>query len=321
MNFTDIDKRFERFLVKNRHDEVVDAEHTYYHINCPDCPDSFLPESLYEEFLNFAMSHSTCTSSHPPSSSSSTDTSVSTSSTDTSVSTSSTDTAVSTSSTDSSASISTSSTLSTSSTSSELPLTANTWETIPDDSSSTLPPCEHEECYQAYKSFEKDSHGTITCTYLPFCKYLESSNDLSLPSSSCSTSSYYSCPPSACSTSTYYSYPPSACSTSSYYSCPSSSSSTSSYLSCPSSSSSSIVSYSDYVESDFCDSAPVYFPALANFQSSANHPDVLSKSAYSSFSSTFALTTHFILIALIVLEATMDEIAFFLFLIFWGYLL
>ncbi|GME96671.1 unnamed protein product [[Candida] boidinii] len=89
----------------------------------------------------------------------------------------------------------------------------------------------------------------------------------------------------------------SSCSSSSYFSANSG----------PLSASSSFASYSDYVESSSCSTAFDHFHALANFQATANHPVIISKSINNSINLNLGLTSRFILVALLISKANMDK--------------
>ncbi|GMF52899.1 unnamed protein product [[Candida] boidinii] len=195
MSVSRIDKYVENYNIKNDNGEIVNCNHTYYHINCPHCPITVLSKKSYSRFLKYELtgslsrsissdSNTECPGLHShkhPSLSS-----------DTPVAPPVTSSLI--------LKPEKSPTISADETNGKLPSTGNSWETISDDSHdeviSTSPLCEHEECYRAKKSYEIALNEIISYTYFPLCKYQTSLSSASTSSSSLSSfssvASYYS---------------------------------------------------------------------------------------------------------------------------------
>lgn len=195
MSVSRIDKYVENYNIKNDNGEIVNCNHTYYHINCPHCPITVLSKKGYHEFLKYEL---TGLLSRPLSSDSITKCSDIHSHKDLTLCS---DPPVAPPITSSPIlKLEKLSTISADETNGRLPSTGNSWETISDDSHdeviSTSPLCEHEECYHAKKSYEIDLNEIITYSYFPLCKYRTSLSSASTSSSSLSSfssvASYYS---------------------------------------------------------------------------------------------------------------------------------
>ncbi|OWB80128.1 hypothetical protein B5S32_g4381 [[Candida] boidinii] len=184
MSVSRIDKYIENYNFKNNQGEIVNRNHTYYHINCPHCPQTVLSKKDYRRFLNYELtgsisrslySHSNteCSNTHPHHPSNHLDISRQKKKSIESVHKNN----------------------------EKIPSTGNSWETIPDGSHDEITSasvlCEHEECFHSNKTYEIDSNGIKTYTYyFPFCKYQihlsPSSSSSSSSSSFSSVASYYS---------------------------------------------------------------------------------------------------------------------------------
>ncbi|GME72598.1 unnamed protein product [[Candida] boidinii] len=195
MSVSRIDKYVENYNIKNDNGEIVNCNHTYYHINCPHCPITVLSKKGYRRFLKYELAGSLSRSLSSDSNTERADIHSHkhpTLSSDTPVAPPITLPPI--------LKPQKLSTISADETNGKLPSTGNSWETISDDSHdeviSTSPLCEHEECYHAKKSYEIDLNEIITYTYFPLCKYRTPLSSASTSSSSLSSfssvASYYS---------------------------------------------------------------------------------------------------------------------------------